>query len=230
MLKKILLLIVALCFPLGCFANDNEILKEQSIQNRITNVGTRILNANKIQNRIVFVYDKNETKEKLKLDKTLLNRQIVVWGYDYKFVENDDELAAFLSRKIAEANRSYLGMMNGRISSLQIKAAPKKYQLVFDKMAVSYMSNAGYNPIGLITFINKAYPQKRSDGISTENLTSKRLAKIYEYIYTKYPYYIKNNPYFESESYQNFLLTSRNNRKMLEDKVRSRSSKELKYE
>ena len=80
------------------------------------------------------------------------------------------------------------------------------------------MVKAGYNPIALITFIQKTVPQKRYDTISTKNLTSKRLAHIYEYIYTKYPYY------------QNFLLTSQNNRRMLEEKVKNNSREILKYE
>ena len=71
---------------------------------------------------------------------------------------------------------------------------------------------------------------KRQDLISTHNLTSKRLAIIYEYIYTKYPYYLKENPYFKTESYQNFLLTSINNRKMLEEKIKNNSKGNLKYE
>ena len=56
----------------------------------------------------------------------------------------------------------------------RIKAAPKKFEIVADKIAVDYMVKAGYNPIALITFIQKTVPQKRYDTISTKNLTSKR--------------------------------------------------------
>lgn len=230
MFKKILLFTLAVFAPLSCFANDTELTKEQSVQNHLSSIGVSILNANKIDERIVFVYDKTEVKEKLKLDKTLIDRQVIVYGYDYKFIEDDNELAAFVSRKIAEAFRSYSEFFDGRLSSVQIKAAPKKYQLVFDKIAVDYMVRAGYNPIALITLINKSYPQKRSDTISANNLTSKRLAVIYEYIYTKYPYYLLHNEYFNNKHYQNFLLTSQNNRAMLEEKVKSRSTRELNYE
>ncbi len=81
----------------------------------------------------------------------------------------------------------------------------------------------------MITFVNKSKVQKRTNSL-TENLTSKRLAIIYEYIFTKYPYYLKNNEYFFNENYQNFLLTSQNNRKMLEEKIQSGSKEKLKYE
>ena len=107
---------------------------------------------------------------------------------------------------------------------------PKIYEIVADKRAVDFMVNAGYNPIGLITYINKAFPQKRFDRFSSTNLTSKRLAIIYEYIYTKYPYYLTNNKYLETDSYQNFLLNSTNNRKLLEEKIKNNLKGDLDYE
>ncbi len=91
------------------------------------------------------------------------------------------------------------------------------------------MVRAGYNPVAMITLVNKSYPQKRGDSL-TSNVTSKRLAKIYEHICIKYPYYLVNNEYYHNKSYQNFLLTSVNNRKMLEEKLRTRSRKEPVYE
>jgi len=234
MFKKALILFVMMFLPVQCFAGENavddEIQKINSVQTRIENVGVSVLNSNKLDKRIVFVFDETEAKKKLKLDKTLLDRQVIVYGYNYRFIEDDNELAAFLSRRIAEAFRSYDGALNGRVSSLKMKAAPKKYQIIFDKVAVDYMVRAGYNPVAMITLINKSHPQKRNDAISNTNLTSKRLAIIYEYIYTKYPYYLKHNEYFANKHYQNFLLTSRENRKMLEEKVKSRSRRVLQYE
>ena len=81
------------------------------------------------------------------------------------------------------------------------------------------MVKAGYNPLGLITYINKTCPQKRQDTFSSNNLTSKRLAHIYEYIYMKHPNFIINNQYINNEYYQNFLLTSQENRRLLKEKV-----------
>lgn len=232
MLKKFLVFALIMFFPAASFAIEDVKIdsnKEAEVQKRLNDVGLTILNANKIDGRIVFVYDKTDVKEKLKLDKTLLDREIVVYGYEYKFVEDDNELAAFLSRRIAEAYRSYPGLFKGRLNSLKIKAAPKKYQIIFDKIGADYMVRAGYNPVAMITLVNKVCPQKRGDTL-TSNATSKRLAKIYEHICIKYPYFLVNNEYERNKSYQNFLLTSVNNRKMLEEKLRTRSRKELNYE
>lgn len=231
-MKKILLLIGVLLVPLCVFAVDEDyIVRENSVQNRIDRVGSKILNSNKLEKRVVFVYDQTSKKELLKGSKSLTKRQVMVYENAYKYVSNDDELAGYLSREIAAAVRSYDGIGDGWLSSLKIKAAPKKYELVFDKMAVDYMVKAGYNPIGLITYINKTCPQTRQDKISNKNLTSKRLAYIYERICINYPSYIVNNKYLNEDSYQNFLLTSQNNRRKLEQKVKSGNYRqEIKYE
>lgn len=230
-MKKILFFIVA-SLMLPVFAIDEEkIIEQNSIQTRIDKVGTQILNSNKFENRVVFVYNEEQKANLLNSTKSLTKRQVVVYGDSYKKIQSDDELAACLSREIASAVRSYDGIANGWLSSVKIKAAPKKYELVFDKLAVDYMVKAGYNPLGLIVYINKTCPQTRQDKISNKNLTSKRLAHIYERIYFNYPSFLVNNTYLDNEYYQNFLLTSQNNRRMLEEKIKSKNYKqELKYE
>ncbi len=211
-------------------ADDSQLLNENKIQARLNSVGMRLLNSNKIEERIIFVYDENGKKSLLKEDKTITKRQVVVFGEYYKNIENDDELAAYIAREISAAVRSYNGKF-GIISSIQLKAAPKKYELVFDKLAVDYMVRAGYNPLGLITFIHKNFPQARQDKISPNNLTSKRLAYIYEKIYTQYPSFLAKNKYIQNETYQNFLLTSLENRKKVAEKAKDPlTTKGLKYE
>ena len=93
------------------------------------------------------------------------------------------------------------------------------------------MVKAGYNPLGLITYINKSFPQARQDRFSSTNLTSKRLAYIYERIYTQYPNFLINNTYINNENYQNFLLTSLENRKKVVEKSKNPNlNKGIKYE
>ena len=219
-MKKILLITLFTFLMPSVFALDEtELIEENSINTRINNIGTKILNSNGIDKRIVFSYDKNSKLEVLKNTKSLTKRQVVLYGDAYKFIETDDELAAYIAREIPVALRSYDGIANGLLSSVKIKAAPKKYELVFDKFAINYMVKAGYNPLGLITFINKSCPQKRQDTFSSNNLTSKRLARIYEYIYINHPSFLAKNTYIENEHYQNFLLTSQENRKLLQEKI-----------
>ena len=231
-MKKILTLICFILLLAPALAmEETDIIEENSIYTRINNIGTKILNSNKIEKRIIFVYDKHSKLEVLKNTDSLTKRQVVLYQDYYKFIESDDELAAYISREIPAALRSYDGIAGGWLSSIKIKAAPKKYELVFDKFAIDYMVKAGYNPLGLITFINKSCPQKRQDTFSSNNLTSKRLAHIYEYIFINHPTFLAKNTYIENEYYQNFLLTSQENRKKLQEKVENEDwNKKLRYE
>ena len=226
-MRKILILLVFMLFALPCNATLSE---ENAIQSRIDSVGVKLLNKNKIQKRIVFTYDEKTKKNILSTDKALTKRQIIIYDGLYQSVQTDDELAAMLARQIAIAVKSYRGVWGGWIDSAQVALSSKKFEVVADKRAVDYMVKAGYNPLALLVFINKTCPQKRSDFIGRHNLTSKRLAKIYEYITYKYPQYLSNNEYIENEYYQNFLLNSVENRSKLEEKIETNSTKDIKYE
>ena len=230
-MKRFLLFFIVMLTSSCVLASDDATLAETSaIEARINSIGVKILNANKIDKRVVFVYSKKDRSKLLKGTEALTKRQVVVYQNDYKNIETDDELAAYVAEQIPAAARSYQGG-TGFLSSVKMKAAPKKYELVFDKLAVDYMVKAGYNPLGLITWINKSCPQARQDKLSHSNLTSKRLALIYERIYMKYPSFLAKNTYIQNEYYQNFLLTSQENRKILQEKIQNKDWKrELKYE
>ena len=231
MIKKLLLGLAILIIAtqtqiLAC----EQLEKENNIQTRIDSIGTILLNTNKIPRRIIFTYNKKDKKAFLSTDKTLTKRQIIIYDGIYQSVQTDDELAAMLAREISTVIKSYDGMWGGTLDSIEIALGSKKFETVADKRAVDYMVNAGYNPVALIIFINKTCPQKRFDRFSRHNLTSKRLARIYEYITYKYPQYLENNALFENEYYQNFLLTSLENRIKLKEKIQNKSTEEIKYE
>lgn len=227
MKKFILIICVCLLTQISVFAS---ISSDQQIQARIDSIGTNLLNMNKIPKRVIFVYDKSEKKKLLSSAKSLTKRQVVVYQGLYEHVQTDDELAAMLAREISTVLKSYSGIWGGAIDSLQVSISSKKFETVADKRAVDYMVHAGYNPLALIVFINKTCPQKRQDRFARQNLTSKRLARIYEYITYKYPAYLHSNEYIDNKYYQNFLLNSVENRKKLEEKIRTGSKKEVDYE
>ena len=222
-------MLLALIFS-SVFASEYDLATKNSIQSRIDKIGTKILNYNKITKRVIFVYDNKAKKNILDAKNTLNKRQIIVYDDLYKSAQTDDEIAAMLAREISLAVKSYDGDWGGRVDSMQIFASPKKFEVVADKRAVDYMVKAGYNPLALIVYINKTCPQKRSDFISRSNLTSKRLAIIYEYITFKYPHFLENNEYLDNIYYQNFLLTSVQNRAKLKEKVKTRCKEAIKYE
>ncbi len=226
-MKKFFLLLIMSAIIQPVLAGLHE---ERMIQQKVDNIGTRILNCNKIQKRIVFAYNQKAKDTWRNRNKTLTSRQIIVFDELYKSTQTDDEVAAMLAREIATVMKSYSGMWGGWIDSAQVALSSKKFETVADKRAVDYMVNAGYNPLALIVYINKTCPQRHQDVIARHNLTSKRLARIYEYITYKYPEYLHDNEYTNNEHYQNFLLTSVDNRRKLEEKIRTKSTDEVDYE
>lgn len=230
-MKKFLIVLLIFFFNLSAYgvnSSSKKLQKEVICQKKIDEIGVNLLNANKIDKKIVFTYNEGEYKKTID-DPTLTKRQIIFYEEYFKYVENDDELAAYLAREISRAVKSYSGAWGGIISSVQVKAACKKYEIFADKRAVNYMVKAGYNPIALITFINKT----KTNGLLTKvfhNSPTKRMSVIYEYIYYNYPYYLKNNEYLANKNYQNFLLNTRENRRKFEDKLKTGSFKEIKYE
>ena len=228
-----LLVIVFVCFFSivgSSFAQDisTQMVDDMTVQKHISDIGFKLLNANKIDVRMIFVYKSKDSK--INLEPGLTKREIIAYDQNLQFASNDDEVSAFLAREICKTAESYSGAWKGFVSSVQIKCAPKKYEIFFDKRGVDFMVAAGYNPLGMITYMNKAYPQKRFDKFSRTNLTSKRLANIYEYIYTKYPTFLADNKYIKNEAYQHFLLSSVENRQKLQNKIESGSKKAVKYE
>lgn len=198
------------------------------IQDRIDNIAFKLLNANKIDNRIVFSF--NSKNNFIKGMPEVTKRQIVIYPDQLKYATTDDELAAFLAREISVAMKSFDGKFGGFVSAAQVKISPKAYQKVSDKRAVDFLVKAGYNPLGLITYIVKSCPQRRQDLFSSSNLTSKRLMFIYERIYFEYPYFLVNNTYIDNEYYQNFLLNSHENRLKLKEAVEQNKKGKIKYE
>ncbi|MCD8024236.1 MAG: hypothetical protein LUE64_01735 [Candidatus Gastranaerophilales bacterium] len=226
-MNKIIISVILSLIIAPVFALETAYEKEMPVQKRINEIGFKILNANALDKHVVFSYNK---KEKLLKNDSAIKRQIVLYDTDLKQAENDDELAAELAREISFAMKSYDGSAKGLMSTAQIKMSPKKYELYADKRAADFMVKAGYNPLALITLINKTYPQARQDKFSKHNLTSKRLMYIYERIYYNYPHFLVDNTYTNNEYYQNFLLTSVSNRKKLFEAARRHERGKIKYE
>lgn len=233
-MKKIISILIALM--LGVNAGlayempNEELLQNISMQNVIDSIAYDMLNVAQIKNRMIFTYDKESKKKLLKCNESLTKREILIYGDAIQKISDKNELAALIAREIVKADASYWGYFKGYVGSAQIRFAPKKYEIYFDCAAVDLMVKAGYNPVAMITFLHKVYPQRRTDFISTANLTSKRVMHVYEYIYTTYPEYLINNEYKNNKYYQNFLLTSLENRGKLYEKIRTKSNEKIKYE
>ena len=224
-LGLILMMVVSVAKP--SFAWDVKTTDE--LQTRMNEIGFKILNSNRIEKRFMFMAINRVYTRDIWTDVSSVNRIVWVKPTVLPYIDDDNELAAILSHSLAHGIDTYEGIFRGYISILNYWVSPNKYDLKADKTAVDFMVNAGYNPLALITILNKIGKQYRFDIFSNHTLASRRMMLIYEYIYTKYPSILVENEYKDNIYYQNFLLTSRNNRMKLLEKVKSGSTKKVNY-
>ena len=220
--------ILTMIMVLPSFAWD--VKTTPQLQERMNEVGFSLLNASRIEKRLTFMAINRVYTRDIWADVSSVNRIVWVKPCIIPYIDSDDELAAVLSHEIAHGVDTYEGIFRGYISILNYWVSPNKYDLKADKLAVDYMVNAGYNPLALITIMNKIGKQYRYDIFSNHTLMSRRMMLVYEYIYTKYPKVLINNDYKDNVYYQNFLLTSRNNRTKLLNKAETKSTKKIRYD
>jgi len=227
MKKLIILLFVFLMFcPVTTAFADDEIYSNKEIVRRrklIEKVGYQILNANRIDKRITFQY--NHKKKETNAYATYGDRRVIVTKGMMDLLDTEDELAAVLGHEISHNLDHYKGILRGFFSFTIFRAQSRINETRADLRSVDFLVNAGYNPVAEIIVLHKFLSQPRYEWYSTHPLGSKRLAKIYEHIYLKYPYFLVNNEYIKNPVYQNFLLTSKENRLLLKDALEKEKNK-----
>lgn len=227
-MKKLILsflaLFLGLSLPSSAIITNNYIYGKE--ENLVVKTGFKLLNANKIPYRIVFRVDKKMIVNACAYHS---DRSIVVYKGLLSYIDDESELAAILAHEIAHAVDMNQGAMRGFFTVIPMSLASKKYETKADKRAVDYLVKAGYNPISYIIAANKIFSQRRFDIFSTHPLGSRRLMNIYEHIYTKYPEYLVQNEYQNNIYYQNFLITSKENRLKLEQKIKSKANYSVNY-
>ena len=226
-MKKLLILLSLLIFGANAQAAITlNLLPTKEQRAYVTKVGYTLLNANRIPYKITF---STKTSKALNAVTYYTNNEIVVTTSLLETVAKEDELAAILAHEISHSVDYRQGVFKGYFSYLGTSLAPRKYEYKADKRAVDYLVKAGYNPLALIVSLNLIAPQDRYEWCATHPLTTRRMAEVYEYIYNKYPQYLVQNEYKDNLIYQNFLLTSKENRAKLEQKVKSNSKRKVNY-
>ena len=220
--------LIALLFNLFSISEAYEIdlQKTGKEQQLLAKVSYKLLNANRIPIRIVVTM----SDKKVANARTYYrNSQIVVDKGLITVAGNDDEIAAVIAHEISHALDYRDGILKGYFTSLN-SLNSKKYELKADNRGVDFMVKAGYNPLAMITVLHRIAPDGRFDWCNSHPLTSKRLATVYEHIYTNYPEYLVQNEYINNPVYQNFLITSKENRKKFEEKIKTNSTRKVKYQ
>ena len=226
-MKKVLVLLALLLFANCAQASIRiDLLPTKEHRALAAKVGYNLLNSNRISEKITFAV-KND--KRVNAWTYYRNSEIVITSSLIESCAKEDELAAVMAHEISHGVDYRQGLLKGYFSYLSTSLSPKKYEYKADKVAVDYLVKAGYNPLALIVALNLIAPQERYDWASTHPLTSRRMAQVYEYIYTKYPEYLVQNEYKNNVVYQNFLLTSKENRAKLEQKVKNNSKRKVNY-
>ena len=227
-MKKLLILFALLIFGINAQAAVTvKVLPTKEQRALVNKVGYTLLNANRIPHKMIFSV---KTSKSPNAYTYYVDNEIVVTNSLLETIANEDELAAILAHEISHGVDYRQGVFKGYFTYLSNNLSPKKYEYKADKRAVDYMVKAGYNPVALIVVLNTIAPQSRYDWCLSHPLTSRRMATIYEYIYAKYPQYLVQNEYKDNLVYQNFLLTSRENRAKLEQKIKNNSTRKVKYQ
>ena len=226
-MKKLFVGLFLLCFCTAAHAGITiSLLPKKEHTALVSKIGYKLLNENRIPYKITFVVS---NKKYANAATYYTNNEIMVTTPLIEAMDKEDELAAVLAHEISHGVDYRQGVFKGYFTYLTTHLASKKYEYKADKRAVDYLVKAGYNPVASIVALNKIAPQTRFDCFSSHPLTTRRMAEIYEYIYTKYPQYLVQNEYKNNPIYQNFLLTSRENREKLEKKINSNSKRKVNY-
>jgi len=229
MKKYIFGILLAMMFSLPAFAQW-DVKTPQELQIRMNEIGFNLLNSSRIEHRLIFKTINRVYTRDMYSDVSSVNRTVWVKPEIIPYIDSDDELAAVLSHQISHGVDTYEGIFRGYISILNYWVAPNKYDEKADMRSVDYMVNAGYNPLAIIVVMNKIGKQYRYDFLSNHDLITRRMMKIYQHIYTKYPAILAENEYKDNVYYQNFLLTSRKNRLKFQSKIENHQQGKIKYD
>ncbi len=196
----------------GRVAQDkiSEIHYASTAQQYLNDIGIKILNANNIDKHIIFGLDNSivllpttkQNDDVTKSDRYLFKSRKVLIKQDLlNHASCDDEVAALTAHEIAHCLESYKGILRGSFHSISYSNSAKKQNTQADLAAVDLLANAGYNPVALITILNKTAGQYRFEIFGEYPLATKRIENVYDYIQSKYPQYLPayaSNPYFQN--------------------------------
>ncbi len=196
--------------------------KKPTMTWRINHIGRKLLDDNKIVANVTFKLKKTNKVNAY----ANLKKDVVVFSGLVRLCEYDDELAGIIAHEVGHIVNAHVAKMNlaNNIVNLSLNM-PKEVQIVTipialvykisskkwsrleefeaDATAVDLMVGAGYNPLGMVSILQKITGERYFDFLSTHPSGEKRTLYIYDYIAHTYPQYVEKG--FDSESYEEFL-------------------------
>jgi len=124
-MKKILIILGLIFIGLRTIAGEVELLdmagmnmtnfwdRNGKYEQKVLEVGTKIINANKLDKRIAIRVDRHTRI--VNADSNYINKTVTVYYGLLPYIDNDDELASVLGHEMGHAIDAYGGFSNGQI-------------------------------------------------------------------------------------------------------------------
>ncbi len=218
-MKKLLITLFALFLGLQVNAATTTNWDSAAAQKRLNNIAYKIIKANSLPSGISVKVSNDDNANAY----ANINKEIYVFKGMLNYATTDDEIAAVLSHEIGHivnGHHAKQSILNSIISSLfgsietktdgqaigvaaaeQISTSnlSRKDEYEADITAVDLLVKAGYNPLALISVLNKICGNY-VDVISTHPTGEKRLMNIYDYTSYNYPALAKKG--YSTDSYK----------------------------
>lgn len=208
-MKKFLVLLCLFSIGLGASAEFGDFEpnvgmanfweKNGKSQQKIIDVGSKVINANKLDKHVSVQMYRNLNM--VNAEAHFLDKNVYIYAGILPYIDNDDELAYLVSHEIAHC----LDFYDGFFKLVAMKFNSKEYETKADLIGIDMMVKAGYNPIASIIEVNKISGESVFENFIfwSHPKASRRMMNMYKYIYKKYP------SYFDSDMttnvhYQNF--------------------------
>lgn len=216
-MKKIFIIFALFMFSIAYAAVDWD---SASALKRVNNIGNKLLRANNVNYDIEFkVSNEEDVNAYANLDK-----EIYVYKGLLEFVDNDEELAGVIGHEMGHiinghcAKQGVLGtainvfanMMskNETVTAIGTTLAQSKLsrndEFEADITGVDLMTKAGYNPLAMVSLLNKISGDAYIDILQTHPSGEKRILNVYNY--TEYNYSSKLKNGYKTDSYQKALV------------------------
>lgn len=160
--------------------------KNGKYEEKIIDVGSKLLYDNNINKRVPFIIGRDKT---INADSQTMNKVVTIHQGIFPYIDNDDELAFIMAHEISHSLDAYGGIPTWIAEIFN----SRHYETKSDLMAIDMMVKSGYNPLAAITCANKFFPESQWDFGLSHPKSSKRLLDIYKYIRIKYPQYLNSN-------------------------------------
>lgn len=220
MKKFLVLVLIMFTMPVLSVKAESSYSNLNSVKEKVDTIGQKILTGNKLPKEVSFNIVESEEVNAYADSES----NIVVYTGILKIVEKDDELAGIMSHEIGHIMKSHCYkqtffniLLNIATSSVKNEKAAAGAQIASglasnkvsrvqeydaDFTGADLMYKAGYNPLGLVSALNKI-SSNYVDVFSDHPSGSKRLMTLYDYINYNYPDAV--NKGYDTQSYKNFL-------------------------